>query len=526
MASKVVKNKLYLSKSLFIRGLQCHKSLYLQKYRPELKDPMTKEAQQLFDVGYDVGALAQQLFPGGVIVPYEGLSYSEQLAMTRSLIEQGTKTIYEAAFSHNDVFVKADILHRGKRGWEIYEVKSSSAVKDYHYDDASVQYYVIAGTGLPVAKVFLVHINTGYVRQGEIDVHQLFTLVDLTEMAQENAAVVPKDLQRLRAALRGLEPDIDIGPHCNDPFECDFKGHCWVHVPSPSVFDLTDRGKPDPFELYQQGIVRLEDVPPDSLGWRQKLQLEGVLHRKNHLDADAIRRFIESLWYPICLMDFETTTMVPIPLYDGTRPYQQVPFQFSVHILPKPGGKLEHHQYLSDGSINPQKEFLEELLAVIPRNACILVWNQSFESSRLKELADAFPKKSGAINHLIKRIRDLMVPFRDKSLYHWQFNGSYSIKAVLPALVPGLSYDQLEISDGGEASAAWLRMVQANDSDEKAVIREQLLRYCELDTLAMVKILGKMEEMASRVREGRKFRSMSVATPNSRRATDKAKSRS
>ena len=495
MASKDVKNKLYLSKSLFIRGLQCHKSLYLQKYQPELKDAVTEEAQRRFDVGYDVGALAQQLFPGGVIVPYEGLSPAEQLSMTQTLIDQGTDTIYEATFSHNDVFVKADILHRGRSGWEIYEVKSSSAVKDYHYDDASVQYYVVAGTGLPVAKVFLVHVNTGYIRLGEIDAHQLFTIVDLTETVQDNAAVIPEELERLRTLLQGTEPDIDIGPHCDDPFECDFKGHCWAHIPSPSVFDLTDRGKPDPFELYQQGIVRLEDVSPYSLGWRQKLQVDGVLHRKNHLDADAVRSFLESLSYPLCFMDFETTVMVPVPLYDGTRPYQQVPFQYSVHILPEPGGQLEHHGYLSDGTTNPQQEFLKGLLAVIPRNACVLVWNRSFEATRLKELADAFPERSSAINRLIGQIRDLMAPFREKSLYHWQFNGSYSIKAVLPALVPGMSYDHLEISDGGEASAAWLRMVQANDSGEKAAIREQLLRYCALDTLAMVKILGKMKEM-------------------------------
>ena len=498
MARKGGGNHLYLSKSLFIRGLQCHRSLYLQKYNPELKSPATEEAQQLFNIGYNVGTLAQQLFPGGVMVPYEGLSYSEQLSMTQSLIEQGTDTIYEAAFSHNNVFVKADILHRRKRGWEIYEVKSSAAVKDYHYDDASVQYYVIAGTGLPVARIFLVHINTDYVRQGEIDVHQLFTIADLTETAQENAAAILGELRRQRAMLKGAKPNIDIGPHCDDPFECDFKGHCWAHIPSTSVFDLADRGKPDPFELYQHGIVRLEDVPLDILGWRQKLQVDGFLHRKNHLDADAIRGFLESLRYPLCFMDFETTVMVPVPLYDGTRPYQQVPFQFSVHILSKPGGKLEHHQYLSDGAINPQKEFLKELLTVIPRNACILVWNQSFESSRLRELAEAFPKQGSKINRLIDQIRDLMAPFRDKSLYHWRFNGSYSIKVVLPALVPGMSYDQLEICDGGEASAAWLRMMQANDGGDKAVIRDQLLRYCERDTLAMVKILGKMQGMVSK----------------------------
>jgi hypothetical protein len=296
--------------------------------------------------------------------------------------------------------------------------------------------------------------------------------------------------------LNGEEPTIDIGPQCNKDYQCDFIGHCWSHIPSPSVFDYNDTGKPDGFKLYQQGIVKMEDVPVDSLGWRQKLQLDGVLYQNNHIDVDAVQNFIKSLWYPLCFMDFETTFNVPVPIFDGIRPYQQVTFQFSLDVINKPGGELEHYEFLAEGSTNPQKEFIERLLAVLPRNACVLVWNQGFESSRLKELADAFPEKRSEIDHLINNIRDLMIPYRDKSIYHWQFDGSYSIKVVLPTLVPELSYDNLEISDGGEASSAWLRMVQSKDDKEKSAIRKQLLQYCGLDTLAMVKILEKMKDMA------------------------------
>jgi hypothetical protein len=490
-------DNIYLSKSLFIRGLQCHKSLYLQKFSPELKDEVSEETQRRFDIGNDAGSLAQQIFPGGMVVPYEGLSHSKQISMTQTLIEQGRDIIYEAAFSHNGVFVKADILHRGNSGWEIYEVKSSVSVKDYHKDDASVQHYVISGTGLSVKKVSLVHINPEYVRHGEIDVHNLFIIEDITETVQGKESFIAEELQKQQTMLKGDEPVIDIGPHCDDPFACDFHGYCWSHIPSPSVFDYMDKGKPNGFALYQQGIVKMADVSLDSLGWRQKMQLDGVLHQKNHIDVDAVRSFIETLWYPLYFMDFETTFMVPIPMYDGTRPYQQVPFQYSVHVIHKPGGELEHHEFLADGATNPQKEFIETLLATVPRNACILAWNQGFEISRLKELADAFPEKNSDIDHLINNIRDLMIPFRDKSFYHWKFNGSYSIKAVLPALVPELSYDNLEISDGGMASSAWLRMIQSNDDDEKSEIRKQLLQYCGLDTLAMVKILELMKEMVA-----------------------------
>jgi len=490
-------NSTYLSKSLFIRGVRCHKSLYLHKYKPDLKDAVSEETEKLFEAGYQIGTLAQNLFPGGVLVPYEGLSHKEQIEMTASFIADGCRTIYEATFFYNNVFIKADILNLGDDGWDVYEVKNSTEVKDYHIDDAAVQYHVITGSGLPVTKAFIVHVDKQYVRHGEIEVEKLYHKEDISTKVQEKQIFIKEEIERQREMLKGSEPIIDIGPQCNKDYPCDFIGHCWSHIPSPSVFDYVDHGKPDVFKLYQQGIIRMEDVPIDILGWRQKLQLDGVLHQKNHIDADAVQEFIDSLWYPLCFMDFETTFMVPIPMYDGIRPYQQVTFQFSLDVMNKPGGELEHHEFLADGATNPQKEFIERLLAQVPHNACILVWNQSFEASRLKELAAAFPEKGSEIEYLINNIRDMMIPFRDKSIYHWQFDGSYSIKVVLPALVPDLSYDNLDISDGGEASSAWLRMVQSNDEEEKSAIRKQLLQYCGLDTLAMVKILEKMKDMAT-----------------------------
>ena len=483
---------IYLSKTLFIKGLQCHKSLYLHKYRPELKDALTKETERLFSSGHEVGKLAQNLFPGGIEVPYEGLSHFEQLEMTQSLIKEGRDTLYEAAFCHDGVFVKADILHRGSDGWDFYEVKKSSHVYPHHVNDLSLQYHVLTGSGIPVSRAFIVHIDNKYIRNRDIDVEKLFSKVDLTEIVKDRQAFIAQEIAKERIMLRGKEPAIDIGPHCYDPYACDFKGHCWSHIPSPSVFDYRDIGMPDSFALYRQGIVKMEDVSPDTLGWRQKLQLDGVLYQKNHIDIGAVKAFIDSLWYPLCFMDFETTCRIPIPLFDGTRPNQFIPFQFSLHIMDKPDGELSHYEFLAGGKVNPQKEFLEKLFAAVPRNACILVWNQSFEVARLKELADAFPDKKADIFAMIGNVRDLMMPFSDKSIYHWQFNGSYSIKDVLPALVPELSYDNLEVSDGGTASSAWVRMIQSNDNSEKETFRKELLEYCHLDTLAMVKILEKI----------------------------------
>jgi len=485
----------YLSKSLYIKGLQCHKALWLQKYQPELKDEVPESLQAVFDSGTNVGILAQELFPGGLLVPYEGLTHQEQIEATKKAIDDGVKTIYEAAFSHNDVFVKADIIHKGTTGWELYEVKSSTGLKDVYIEDIAVQYFVIAGSGLSLSKACLVHINNQYVRHGAIDVRQLFTILDVTKEVISLQEHVMDAVAGMKNMLKKEIPAIDIGPQCKNPYQCDFKGYCWAHIPSPSVFDFKGTGKPNGFSLYQQEIVRMEDVPADVLGWRQKLQLEGYMHQKNHCDMAAVQDFLDSLWYPLCFMDFETYFQEPVPLYDGTRPFQQVPFQFSLHILSDQDGELQHVEYLADGAVNPQSEFLERLLVSIPENACLLVWNQTFEINRLKELATAFPNRADAIEDLIGNIRDLMIPFRNKSIYHWQFEGSYSIKYVLPALAPELSYDNLEISEGETAAFEWLRMIKSTDENEKSDLRKNLLEYCKMDTYAEVRILEEMRKM-------------------------------
>ena len=487
----------YLSKTLYMKGLQCHKALWLQKYRPELKDEVSESQQAIFDSGTDVGVLAQELFSGGVEVPYDGLSPVEQVAMTELLIVGGTTTIYEAAFSFDNIFVKVDILHFGDNGWELHEVKSSTGLKGQYLDDIAVQYHVLTGCGINLCKAALVHINNQYVRQGDIEVSKLFTIMDVIENIRAMQSDVSANLTAIREMLYADMPVIDIGPHCSSPYECSFGQHCWGHLPENSVFTFADRGKPDAFGLYRQGIVKIEDVLRDTLGWRQKLQVDGLLHHKNHIDVGTVRDFLDSLWYPLCFMDFETIYMTPVPLFDGLRPYQQVPFQFSLHIISEAGAAPLHYAFLADGPANPQQEFLDRLLAQLPSNGCILTWNQTFEENRLKELIEPFPRRSTEVMGIVANLRDLMVPFRDKSVYHWQFNGSYSLKAVLPALVPELSYDALEVCNGQMASDAWMQIRHSENDREKDSLRQQLLEYCHLDTLAMVRIVDKLQKIAA-----------------------------
>ena len=484
-----------LSKSQIIRGLQCHKSLWLHRYKPELRDEIDENQQALFASGTSVGQLAQQLFPGGVEFPYGELTLTEQLNRTSVAIATGVKTLYEATFKHDDVLVKTDILHCGLDGWELYEVKSSTGLKDVYLDDIAVQYHVLAGAGVEPVRAFLVALNRDYVRHGEIDVHQLFSKIDVTDLVLDKQVEIVAEIGRQKVMLAGEQPALDIGPQCDNPYPCDFKGHCWAHVPQPSVFDLRGIGRPDAFELYRRGIIRLEDVSFDQLGWRQQLQVAGALHQQDAIDKEAVSGFLSELAYPVSYLDFESTFMTPVPLYDDSRPYQQIPFQFSLHIQEELDGPVRHIPFLADAKAgDPRPALIDSLLHALPHEGSIVVYNRRFEVRILNQLAEQFPDLISA-EPLTERIVDLMHPFEQKSVYLWPFDGSYSLKVVLPAMVPELVYDGLPIADGEAASLTWLTMLGSDDPQEIARLRQELLDYCHLDTLAMVRIVEKLREM-------------------------------
>jgi Domain of unknown function(DUF2779) len=482
-----------LSKSLILKGLQCQKALWLTKNPPDFELPPKPDLQALFRAGTEVGILAQQLFPGGTEVPYEGLSFAEQLARTRQLIASGAEIIYEASFSFSAIFVKVDILVRDGDAWQIHEVKMGTKVKDVNLDDVAVQHYVLNGCGLSVSKSFLVHIDNSYVRQGDIEVDKLFASEDISQPVLARLQGMPEVVTELRSTLReAAEPTIDIGPHCTDPYECDFIPYCWQHIPEDSIFDLRGRGI-DKFELYRQGIVRLADAPLAQLNPAQRFQAEATLEHKDITDRDAVRDFVDSLWYPLCHLDFETFD-TPIPPFDGVRPYQKIPFQYSLHIQKEAGAEPEHYEFLAPPNVDPRRELIERLLAAIPADACVLTYNQSFEKGVLRELAKLFPDLAEAIDVRLANVRDLMLPFKKRDVYRWPMRGSYSIKEVLPALVPELSYAGMEIADGRAAMQAYREMCGLEPGEDLEQLRKAMLEYCRLDTLAMVRILGVLAE--------------------------------
>jgi hypothetical protein len=483
-----------LSKSLYMRGLQCHKSLYLHKHRPELRSEPAPELLALWKSGTEVGVYARQLFPGGVEIPFEGLPKEEQLSRTRQEIGQGTKVLYEATFAHDNVFVKADILCRSPEGFDLYEVKSATDVKEHNWYDIAIQHYVLAGSGIPVHRDYLVHINSAYVRQGEIVPRELFVIQDVTDVVRKRQDAIPEELAALRRMLGGKEPDIDIGPHCSDPHECDFIAHCWRHIPEHSIFTLRGRGI-DKWDLYRRGIIELSDVPLSFLNAAQQMQVKYFLRKDDHARPEKIREFLEGLWHPICFLDFETFRSA-IPLFDGTRPYQQVPFLYSLHRRDAEGALLQHSEFLARPGADPRISLVEKLLGEIPDGACVLVYNMAFEKGVLRNLAEYLPTHRKRLYAVIDGLVDLMEPFRRREIYHWMMSGSYSLKSVLPVLVPDMTYEGLAIRDGEMASEAYFTMGDIENVEEQQKLRKALLEYCRQDTLGMVRLLEKMGSMS------------------------------
>lgn len=489
------RNSSGLSKSLILKGLQCPKALWLAKNPPPFEFPPCPNLEAKFAAGTEVGILAQQLFPGGIEVPFEGMSFPAQLARTKELIEQDTDIIYEASFSFSAIFIKVDILVRDGEAWQIHEVKMGTSVKPVNLDDVAVQHYVLNGCGLKISGDFLIHINTDYVRHGDLDIPRLFTSEEITTKVMSRLQSMPEVVLECRQTMgEHREPNIDIGPHCHNPYECDFVPYCWRHIPENSVFDLQGKGS-DKFAMYRQGYLHFSDLPLELLNSKQRQQVEATLQQTDFIDKTKLTEFLESLWYPLYFLDFESSNE-PIPPFDELRPYQQIPFQFSLHVQPKPNAELEHYEYLAEPGNDPRRELATKLLALIPKNACILTYNQSFEKRIISSLAEFLPDHTNALATRIENIRDLMQPFQQRHIYCWQFNGSYSIKKVLPVLAPEVAYSELEIADGETAQRAYRQLKEIPDSHGREVLIQALLEYCRLDTLAMVIILNKLVQMS------------------------------
>lgn len=486
-----------LSKSSFIRGVQCEKHLYLYKYHYNEMDQLSEMQKAIFKRGTDVGKLAQQLFPKGIDAsPKSQFEYDKAVVETKKLIEQKQKVIYEASFNFSDVLAVADIIVNEKSGLSVYEVKSSTSISETYIRDAALQYWVISNCGYKIKDFSITYINNQYIRKGKLNLDELFITESVLSLILPLQKWVEENVARFKKVLnKKTIPKFDIGEHCNDPYTCGFYKYCRKHIPENSIFDLSGVHLNKKYDLYREGIIKLEDIPDDAkLSQTAKLQVEVYKSKKDIIDKKAIKEFLSDLNYPVYFMDFETFQPA-VPMFDNSKPYMQIPFQYSLHFKKNKKSIVEHYEFLAETGNDPRVKFIENLLRDTKSEGDILTYNKSFEVLRLKEISEAFPKYKKEIEERINRVKDLMLPFQKKYYYNYKMQGSYSIKYVLPALIPELSYKDLEINEGGLASIAFESLFYETDLMRIADTRTNLLEYCKLDTLAMVKLLDKLESL-------------------------------
>jgi len=472
-----------------MRGYRCMKCIYLTIHNPGLEAPITPETQALFDQGNMVGAKAREYFPGGVLVDNKPWDFGGALARTRELLAEKTPIIYEAAFEYMGCYARADIIQfspeTGK--WRIFEVKSSTKVKPEQCDDVGLQAWIMAKSGLPLEQINIMHLNT---ECRYPDLSNLFTTVDVTQDIRDRYLSVQPKIRDILTTIRQPNiPNVDIGPYCNEPNECGFKEHCWKekNIPEMSIFNLP-RIRDKKWDLYNNGIISLEDSRLTDMDEIQQRIIHCHNTGERYLNREVIQQAMTTWQFPLIFLDFETINPA-IPRYNGTRPFEQVPFQFSVHYWPSPDAPISHDEFLHDDKSDPRPTLIPALLEACRKEGSIVAYFGQFESDRIKGLAEFSPEHSEALLKLTERIVDPL-PIIREAIYDPKFKGSFSLKYVAPALLgEDQSYKGMLVGNGGEAQRAFEEMI-ANKTKpmKKAELYEALIVYCKKDTEVMVEL--------------------------------------
>lgn len=489
-------NEIHLSKSKYCRAIQCNKMLWLEKNKPEEKGEMDNQA--VLDNGTKVGELAKGIFGN-----YTNIEYDENLDKmiydTKEALKESSNVITEASFKYKNNFCSIDILKVNGNSVEIYEVKSSTEIKDIYLDDISYQFYILNKLGYKVTKASIGYINNQYIRHGELNLSELFNIEDVTDIVQEKQKEIEAKIKEINKYMKQEdEPKQEIGMQCFKPYQCQFWKYCTKHLPEHNVFQIRKMHKDKALKFYYEGKINFKDLLEEEMNWKFKQQIEfQEFNYEPHIDKQKIREFMKNLYYPIYFLDFET--MQPaIPEFDNSKPYQQIPFQYSLHHIEKENGKLFHKEFLAESGTDPRRKLAEQLVKDIPKDVCTTAYNMSFEKGRIKELAEIFPDLSVHLMNIHDHIQDLMIPFSERMYYCKDMQGSYSIKYVLPALFPNdpeLNYHNLPlIHNGGEAMNIFPK-IKDMSKEEQEKARYGLLKYCELDTYAMAKVWEKLKNI-------------------------------
>ncbi len=489
-----------LSKSQYIRALQCPKMLWMDKFMPDKATDINLDS--IFETGNEVGDLARSYFGNYALVDFS-FDKKKMIADTEKFIEDGAVNIAEASFMFDDLFCSVDILHKNANGWDIIEVKSSTHTTEVYINDMAFQYYVLSNAGLNITSVCNMHLNSSYVRYGELELDKLFAIEDYTSTVLSKQEQVKSNIDRIRKYMETAdhsEPECDISICCDDPYECIYKAYCSRHLPEQSVFNIHGLTKKKKYEYYHNGIITFEDIIncKPKLSEKQIQQVEtAYYHNEPTINKEKIKECIEKFTYPLYFLDFETYQQA-VPKYDGIYPYMQVPFQYSLHALQSKDANLEHYEFLGKEGTDPRRALAEQLCNDIPFDVCTLAYNMRFEKMVIKNLAETYPDLAEHLMNIHDNMKDLMIPFQKQYYYSEALEGSYSIKYVLPAMCPNdpeLDYHALDgIHNGGEAMTAFANLPN-HTPEEIATIRKNLLAYCRLDTLAMVKILEKLYDI-------------------------------
>ncbi|MBX2952047.1 MAG: DUF2779 domain-containing protein [Leadbetterella sp.] len=487
-----------LTKSKFLNGLDSEALLWRVVNQPETIPPPDAFSQQIFESGTEVGLLAQQYFEEGIdLTPFDFLPNIRQ---TR-LALRNRKPIFEAGFLTSRFYVRVDILvPSGKEEWDIIEVKSSTKLKETHIHDLAFQRFVLEKCGLKINAVRVMLVNNQYIRQGELSTRDLFYFEEVSEQVSEFLLQVPALAQRMLAVMdQPVCPEFRLEDLTKGEYSNVFKDEFNAALPKGSVFELYRGQKKKLIGLWSSGIhlikdLLIDDQTPD----KHLIQKETALSGKPHVNPEQIRAFIEGLEYPIYHLDFETFNPA-IPPFDGTRPYMQIPFQYSLHIE-QADGTIEHREYLHTASTDPRKALFSQLHRDIGPQGTILSFYETFEKSRITEWASAAPEYHTWAEDLTARMQDLLTPFKQFYYYHPDQQGSCSIKKVLPVMAD-LSYKGMAISNGGEALSAYVKhFVNNQPHDDNEQLIKDMLAYCELDTWAMVMILRRLRKLIKKAK--------------------------
>jgi hypothetical protein len=380
--------------------------------------------------------------------------------------------------------------------WYAYEVKGSTSIHDIYLWDTAFQCHLITSSGLVLEDFSVIHLNNQYIRRGELNLHELFIVESVLKSIIPLQDQVAGKIIEMNQILRSeIVPYMDIGPQCSSPYICSFEDYCWRHIPPYSIFNVARLSLAKKFSLYQQGILDINDIPDDfPLSDSQLLQVNAEKYGEQIIDVLQIQKFLQQFKFPLYFLDFETFQPA-VPMFDLSRPYQQITFQYSLHILDEENEHLLHKEFLAEVNRDPRISFIEKLIMDLGDKGEIVVYNKAFEITRLKEIARDFPEYKTHIHSIIDRVVDLMAPFARKQYYTPEMKGSYSIKSVLPALVQEISYENLGINKGDMASLAFESLYIESDITIIEKIRRDLLEYCKMDTLAMVEILKVLQKI-------------------------------